>query len=114
MKISKIDEGYYSTEKIEFIDHHANHVEEGFVKWFLVFVNDREFLFTNWKNKEILNKSDISLIQRGGEYKIEGSKIILTYRVNGLEEKCTIIDENTIHYPFSEKEMIFRKWENEN
>ena len=108
--MNKVDAGYYSTEKVFFEDHHANHIEKGFTKAFLIFINDREFLCTNWKNKEFLNKSDINSIERGGKYKIDGLKITLTYRPNDWEEKCTIIDESAIHYHFFERKMIFRKW----
>jgi len=109
----KIDKGYYSSEKVFFTDHHANHVEEGFVKCFLIFINESEFQCTNWKNKETLSKDDISLIQRGGEYKIENDRITLIYRPTGeWREECTIVDEDTLLHHFSEpaKKLTFKAW----
>ncbi len=110
--MNKLDQGYYSSEKSLFKDHHANYIEEGFVKTFLVFLDEYKFLCTNWKNKEVINKDDLSLIQRGGEYKIEGDKVILIYDPSGWIEECTKVDENTILHHFSEpaKKMIFKEW----
>lgn len=108
----KIGTGYYSTEKAFFKDHHANYLEEGFVKTFLVFLNETEFQCSGWKNKESLKKEEVNLMQRGGKYKIEKDKIELIYEPSGWREDCTIINEKTLLHHFSEpaKQLIYSEW----
>jgi len=109
----KIGTGYYSTEKTFFVDQTASYTEEGFVKNFLVFINEREFQGTGWKNKETLKKSDIPLIRRGGEYKIEKDKITLIFEPSDWREECTIVDEHTLLHHFNDpaRKMTFKEWQ---
>lgn len=110
--IIKSDQGYYTTEKIDFEDYHANHLEKGFVRQFLLFINEREFLCTGWKNKEALLKEDVRTIRRGGKYTLEGDKITLVYNPSGWQEECTIIDSHKLLHPFREPAipMYFTAW----
>lgn len=111
--IKKIDEGYYVSESIKFVDWHAGHKNEGSIQRFIIFINNILFLSTSRRDKEKLHLSDIPLVTKSGTYKIEGSKILFNYFPSGYSEEASIISSELLEHNFSNPPNImhFVKWE---
>lgn len=105
------DLGYYCSDAVEYEDWHAGFLTKGTTARFLVFLNNSNFLCTNWGDKIALKKEDLETIDRGGKYNIINSRLELVYR-RGWKEECEILDSKTIIHPFlgPDRPLKFRKW----
>lgn len=107
-------EGYYSSKRIDFEDNNGHYIEKGFIVRYLVFLDNENFICTDWKNKESFNLSDLSSIERGGKYFVKDNSILLKYKYGGYVENCDIVNEKMLIHNFNNPgtKLIFQKWGN--
>jgi len=108
------NEGFYCSEKVDFEENNGHYIEKGFTMIYLVFLDNENFICTNWKNKESFNLSDLSSIERGGKYFVKDNSILLKYKYGGYVENCDIVNEKMLIHNFNDpgRVLVFHKWDN--